>query len=218
MWGIIINDSVQTILSQADQWQQKDINEVYDKISKSIDNMYKIKRVEGIYNVVIYSFDPNFPRDGHNVSNISRIKEETWGNQIDLESKDMNSFHYEIPTLNKKVISIVRPINDIEGEHWDKIGLVKIDIMNDSLFGLNIKSNNQYKNSLYILDDNQELVYSEGDLQYQKDEMETINALLTNNKSPTYMKALDNKDVVFFKRDRASWMEGVLYLSLFIDS
>ncbi|QUI22630.1 histidine kinase [Vallitalea pronyensis] len=199
MWGIISNNSVQTILSQADQWQQKDTYEVYEKISKSIDNMYKIKRVEGIYNVVIYSYDENFPRDGHNVSNISRINEEIWGHHIDLEGKDLNTFHYNIPTFNKKVISIVRPINHLKSNNWNRIGFIKIDILNDSLFGLNLKSTNQYKNSLYILDEHQNLVYSEGDLQYQDDEMAAIQGLLTDRHSPTHMETLDNKDVVFFK-------------------
>ncbi|GMQ62043.1 sensor histidine kinase [Vallitalea sp. AN17-2] len=205
-WGIIVNDSVQKILSEADRWQQKDVNKVHEKISKNIDIMYKSKRVNGIYNIMLYSLDPNFPRDGHSVSNISMISEETWGNKMNIDSKEMTTFFYEVPTLDDNIVSIVRPIIDIASENWNIIGLLKIDILDRELFGLNKKTDNDYKNSLYILDDENKLVYYEGDLQYKKDGLQTINSLHTKNNTLTYRQVLQNKDVVFYKKvNRYNW-------------
>ncbi|GMQ56148.1 sensor histidine kinase [Vallitalea sediminicola] len=205
-WGIIVNDSVQKILSEVDRWQQKDVNEVHEKISKNIDIMYKSKRVNGIYNIMLYSLDPNFPRDGHSVSNISRISQEPWGEEINIDSKETISFFYDVPTLDDNIVSIVRPIIDITSENWNIIGLLKIDILDRELFGLNTKVNNDYKNSLYILDDKNELVYYEGDLQYKEDGLQTINSMHTENNTLTYREVLDNKDVVFYKKvDRYNW-------------
>ncbi|WP_193774522.1 sensor histidine kinase [Vallitalea guaymasensis] len=205
-WGIIVNDSVQKILSEADRWQQKDVNKVHEKISKNIDIMYKSKRVNGIYNIMLYSLDPNFPRDGHSVSNISMISEEPWGNKMNIDSKEMTTFFYEVPTLDDNIVSIVRPIIDIASENWNIIGLLKIDILDRELFGLNKKTDNDYKNSLYIIDDENKLVYYEGDLQYKEDGLKTINSLHTENNTLTYRQVLQNKDVVFYKKvNRYNW-------------
>ncbi len=205
-WGIIVNDSVQKILSEADRWQQKDVNKVHEKISKNIDIMYKSKRVNGIYNIMLYSLDPNFPRDGHSVSNISMISEEPWGNKMNIDSKEMTTFFYEVPTLDDNIVSIVRPIIDIASENWNIIGLLKIDILDRELFGLNKKTDNDYKNSLYIIDDEDKLVYYEGDLQYKEDGLQTINSLHTENNTLTYRQVLENKDVVFYKKvNRYNW-------------
>lgn len=206
-WGIIVNDSVQKILSQADRWEQKDVNEVHEKISKNIDIMYKSKRVNGIYNIMLYSLDPGFPRDGHSVSNISVLNQESWGDKIDIDSKDYISFFYDVPTLDESIVSIVRPIINIASNNWDSIGLLKIDILDKELFGLNTKMDNDYRNSLYILDDENELVYYEGDSQYRESGLKTINALHLEDKSVTIHKeVLDNKDLVFYKNiNRYKW-------------
>ncbi|WP_281819497.1 sensor histidine kinase [Vallitalea longa] len=206
-WGIIVNDSVQKILSQADKWQQKDVNQVHEKISRNIDIMYKSKRVNGIYNIMLYSLDPNFPRDGHSVSNVSVLNEESWGNKIDIGSKDFISFFYEVPTLDEKIVSIVRPIIDVASDNWDTIGLLKIDILDNELFGLNTNSDNDYRNSLYILNDENELVYYEGDSQYRESGLKTINSIDVDDKSVTIHKeVIDNKDLVFHKNiNRYKW-------------
>lgn len=201
MWGITVNNSVQEILSEADQWKQRNVLEIYEKISLNVVNkIYESGKISGIYSIRMYSLNPNFPRDGHNVSNISAIEEEVWNDKIDINSKKTITFHYRVPQINQNILSIVKPIVDINSDNWENIGLLKMDIILDSLFGLNVVRNNPNdKNDLYILDRNNELMYFEGDSQYKEKELKIIKDLFSKTNFLNTQQTLENGDVVFIK-------------------
>ncbi|WP_105614099.1 sensor histidine kinase [Vallitalea okinawensis] len=202
MWGIAVNNTIQEALSEADQWKQKNVTEVYEKISMNVKTMYQTGKISGIYNVKIYSLNPSFPRDGHNVSNISAIDEEVWRENIDMDSKKTTTFHYQVPQKDQYVVSIVSPVVNMKSKTWESIALLKMDIILQSLFGINPEVIAHEKNGLYIFDNKDELMYFEGDQQYKDDEMDMIRQLMISKRENEFEYVLDNGDVVFYKEIR----------------
>lgn len=202
--GIYLSTSVQKALSEPEKWTQPDVYLLTNSISKNITSLFTMSQINGIYKILIYSMDPNFPSDGQNISNISALKDEAWFDKIDLKKNRMSTFQYSVPGLNKRITSFVYPI--ISRENLNKIGILKVDILIDSLFQSNHLETSDENNSIYIFDKDNKLIYSKVDEKYYGNELNAIQKLVFNQKPIRKSVMLDNKDVaMFYQVQKYGW-------------
>lgn len=194
--GLYLNNTIQQVLDDPKRWNDTDISYLRETVSQNITGMFTIGNVSGIYSIFLYSLNPDFPSDGQNISNISQIKSMVWADKIDLKSNKETSFEYSVPGLNLGIISLVRPVCSIQT--WEKTGILKVDILVDSLFKSKAGGTSNDKNSLYIFNRDNKLLYSEHDDKHYDTELKAVKKLMLGEKAIGNNTLLANRDMVLF--------------------
>ena len=151
--SITVNGMVQDIFSRQDQFRINSTLDIGRKFSKEIDNQLFVKNSNEIYAIMLYALNRQFPSDGIHTSNVEKVKNEAWYQEMIKRSDTTHYFSYIIKGLDLNVVSLVKPIPDLTGNRYlKKLGFAKIDLVATSLFKMDNRRADRDNYDIYILD------------------------------------------------------------------
>ena len=102
--SITVNGMVQDIFSRQDQFRINSTLDIGRKFSKEIDNQLFVKNSNEIYAIMLYALNRQFPSDGIHTSNVEKVKNEAWYQEMIKRSDTTHYFSYIIKGLDPNVV------------------------------------------------------------------------------------------------------------------
>jgi len=186
--------------------------DIINKVDTEVNSLMFSKKQDETYDIKVYPYDTSVTYYQTHIGNLSSIENTNWYKKFILKKLNYNTGVSNTFNPNINTITLIRTIPSLKFQSFLKnIGIVKLDVYADMIFKIKedkLDAKNKY---LYILDSDNNVVYSSDNNVKINKKIEGFNISDDLDTSKHYVSLNDRKGILVYKNIDAFGWKAVLF-------